>query len=91
MQDELLDIKEVAAYLRCSVDTIWRRMKERREGKGNFPLPITPPGKKNFWNRIDVESWNANGLPTMSPTPAQLAAKRRITKNRFARLGIHIQ
>lgn len=91
MQNELMDIKEVAAYLRCSVDTIWRRMKDRREGNGNFPLPITPPGKKNFWNRIDIESWNANGTPEMPLTPAQVDAKHRITKNRFAKLGIHVK
>ncbi len=91
---ELMNLKEVAEYFRCSEVTLWRRLKERRAGVGNFPLPITPPGKKMFWRRFDVESWDANADFTgcdsenRPTTPAQREAKKRQMQRRFAELGV---
>ncbi len=57
---ELLDVKEVAEMLRKSPRHI-----ERLCDAGTMPRPVTPPQKKRFWRKGDIESWIKDGCPDM--------------------------
>jgi len=50
-------LKELIVLLRCSTATIRRRLRERRAGMSTFPLPVSPRGKKCFWDRKAIENW----------------------------------
>jgi len=76
----ILFVGEVASMMRLSVSSITRLLRQRRQGVGNFPLPIsgTMRGVKGRWLRSDIESYIAsqanNAVPPVNPVSP---AKRR--------------
>jgi len=54
---DLLTVQEVAQFYGVSTQTIQRRVRESREGKGTFPRPIFGYGRKALWHRRDIENF----------------------------------
>lgn len=74
----ILLIEEVAALCRVAVSTIRRWLGERRKGRGNFPLPISPPGYKCRWLSSDIARWlESQRVPPIVSTPVTSARQRR--------------
>ena len=72
MNQELMNIKQVAEYYAVSESTVRRRLRERRNGDGTFPIPIFGFGRVARWRRSDIENW-CEAVPEVivAETPAQ--------------------
>ena len=53
---ELMDIKELSQFLRCSEQHIYNSVSKRKRGESNFPLPCFR-GEGNLWLKEAVEDW----------------------------------
>lgn len=80
--------REVAEFFGVCYDTIRNWESESRSGNGDFPLPATPPNKKQLYDRSAVESWNPNKKPAIPETPVERAIRKAVTKNGLASFGI---
>jgi len=67
MEQRIYVISDLVALLRLSRSTIGRRIAAAREGKCEFPLPISAPGQRLLWNARTVEQWLSDN--TKPPTP----------------------
>jgi predicted DNA-binding transcriptional regulator AlpA len=68
---ETYNTEEMTQIFKCSPATLNRRLKEAREGRGNFPLPIqTGPKRSLRWCAESVKKFlqNGNDAPPTSPT-----------------------
>ena len=65
-QVQLLNVKQVAQMLGCSVRSIWRM-----RDWGRMPPPIKVGRRLVRWDRAIIETWARAGCPKMSPRPAQ--------------------
>lgn len=80
--NDLLGISDVCAYFGLSESTIRRKVRNRREGIGNFPLPLFGSGCRVLWRKSEIESWQGedadqivfNASPVM-PTPQAVPVK----------------
>jgi predicted DNA-binding transcriptional regulator AlpA len=72
----LVNIKEAASIMRCSVSTIDRRTADARAGKSSFPLPIHGNRKRRLWRKDDIEMWN-EALPDIPNVPCETPATRQ--------------
>jgi len=54
---EILLVAEVAERLRLSVRTVTRLLTERRNGVGDFPLPISATKSKGRWLASDIDKY----------------------------------
>jgi excisionase family DNA binding protein len=61
----MLDVREVAALLKCSARTV-----TRLEEIGAMP-PAVRLGRLCRWNRIVVEAWIADGCPPTNPAESE--------------------
>jgi len=59
MEQRIYLISDLVALLRLSRSTIDRRTREARDGKTDFPLPISAPGQRLLWDARAVEQWLA--------------------------------
>lgn len=71
----IMTIHEVCRYLNLSIQTVRRRIKERREGIGSFPLSITGSTRKGLWRRSDIESWNESEPGGQSPKSTEAVSR----------------
>ena len=71
---ELFDMVEVCNYFGFSETTTRRRIRESREGRGNFPLPLFKSGSKVLWRKIDIESWAGEEAGSTTFTPSMVTA-----------------
>jgi len=55
---DLFDLADICAYFNLSESTIRRKVRDSREGIGNFPLPLFGAGCRILWKRCDIEAWN---------------------------------
>ena len=69
--EKILLIHEVAALLRVAVSTV-----RRWRGKGNFPVPISPPSGKLRWRESDIIRF----IETQSTPPANTPSVPSPTK-----------
>jgi len=54
---EILLLPEVADRLRISIGTVNRLLAKRRNGDGNFPLPISAARSKGRWRARDIDKY----------------------------------
>jgi len=54
---EIMNLAEVALMLRLSTSTIRLRLTARRNGKGDFPAPISGYKERLAWLRSEIESY----------------------------------
>ena len=67
---DLFDLREVCAYYGYSESTVRRRVRDAREGKGSFPLPLFPSRSRNLWKRSDIENWSGEKGEVITFTPS---------------------
>ena len=53
----VMNIREVAQYFGVSQKTIRRRVADRKNGIGSFPLAIFDCTQKSIWYRSEIEGW----------------------------------
>jgi predicted DNA-binding transcriptional regulator AlpA len=64
----VLLIKDVMKLLRVSRTTIYRWIRESREGLTDFPLPISAAGRQLRWYAADIERfYTAQHTPPVEP------------------------
>ncbi len=74
--------REIKNRYGWSDSTLWRRVRDGRQGIGVFPLPVYIPNGRRVWRRSEIEAWEA-ALATVppprrpTPAPAVPAAKKR--------------
>jgi predicted DNA-binding transcriptional regulator AlpA len=84
---ETYDTEEMKQLFKWSPATLNRRLKEAREGRGNFPLPIqTGPKRSLRWCAESVRKFllNGNDAPPTFPTLKIESAKSRQTRHALA-------
>ena len=54
---DLFTIQDVCKFFRLSEQTIRRRIKESKEGRGSFPRPVFGYGRKALWHREDIMNY----------------------------------
>ena len=91
MNQELMNIKEVAAFFQVSESTIRRRLRERKHGDGTFPIPVFGFGKIARFRRADVENF-CEVVPEVVAveTPTQRNHKVELAQKGLASLGIKV-
>ena len=69
--NDLLNITDVCTYFGLSESTIRRKVRDSREGTGNFPLPLFGSKCRVLWRKSDIESWRGEDADTIifSPSP----------------------
>lgn len=85
-----MTIKEVAKHFGVHEDTIRNWTDESRTGKGHFPLPVTPKGKKNLYRTDEVESYDANSI-SRPESPGERVVRNSTVRNKLARHGIKMK
>jgi len=91
MNQELMNIKEVAAFFQVSESTIRRRLRERKHGDGSFPVPVFGFGRIARWRRADIENWNEVEPEIITvETPTQRNRKVELAQQGLASLGIKV-
>ena len=70
--DDLLDINEVCSYFGLSEATVRRRIKESRDGMGNFPLPLFKSGHRLLWKKHIIEGWGGEDADVITFVPDQI-------------------
>jgi len=68
--NDLLNLVEVCGYYGLSEATVRRRVREARQGRGNFPLPLFGSGCRVLWRKIDIESWQGEDAEVITFTPS---------------------
>ena len=81
MEHRILLIDDLVALLRLSRSTIDRRTREARDGKIDFPIPISASGQRMLWDINTVEQWLASRNRD-SPLVNTLATKSEKQKAR---------
>ena len=68
---DLLDLADICAYFGLSESTVRRKVRDSRDSKGNFPLPLFKSGCRVLWRRADIENWKGEDgeVITLAPPP----------------------
>ena len=66
--DDLLSLDAVCEYFGLSESTIRRKVRDSREGTGNFPLPLFKSGCRVLWKKSEIMSWNGEDAETITFT-----------------------
>jgi predicted DNA-binding transcriptional regulator AlpA len=70
LNDDLMDLQAVCEYYGLSESTVRRKIKDTREGRGNFILPLFGSKCRIVFRRSDVESWKGEDCEVVSFTPS---------------------
>ena len=70
--NELMDIREVAAYFGLSESSIRRRVRAARNGQSNFVLPLFSSGSRVLFRKEMILSWTGEDAETVFFTPSQV-------------------
>ena len=81
----ILLTKDVMELSRASRPSIYRWIRERRHGIGNFPLPISESGRQLRWNADDIEAWFQSGSTPQPTVPVVSPKKQPKVKERQQR------
>ena len=54
---DLFDISDVCQFFGISESTLRRRIQERKEGTGSFPLPLFKSKHRVLWRKSDIVAW----------------------------------
>ena len=91
MNQELMNIRQVAEYYAVSESTVRRRIRERKNGDGTFPIPIFGFGRVARWRRSDIENWSEVEPEIVTvETPTQVNHKIEQAQKGLASLGIKV-
>ena len=73
--EPVLQIEDIASAFRVSIPTVKRWLHDAKQGKNNFPIPISGvPGRRLAWSKTTIEDFINETSPVDSPkvTPRQL-------------------
>jgi len=65
---DLYDIADVCAYFNLSESSIRRKVRDSRDGIGNFPLPLFKSRCRVLWKKSDIEAWRGEDAETITFT-----------------------
>jgi predicted DNA-binding transcriptional regulator AlpA len=68
--NDLFTLADVCNYYGLSESSIRRRVRQRREGIGNFPLPLFGSGCRVLWRKFDIENWQGEDAEVINFTPS---------------------
>jgi len=79
MEHRIFLTSDLVSLLRVSRSTIDRWTREAREGKSEFPVPISAPGRRKFWDARAIEAWLAekNRAPPQVGVPPGRSEKQK--------------
>jgi predicted DNA-binding transcriptional regulator AlpA len=67
---DLFDLNQVCTYFSLSESSIRRKVRQAREGVGNFPLPLFGSGCRVLFKKSDIENWNGEEAEVIAYTPS---------------------
>ena len=70
LNDDLLDLEGVCRYFGLSKSTVRRKISDRRENKGTFPLPLFGTKCRIVFRKSDIESWGGEDGEVVTFTPS---------------------
>jgi predicted DNA-binding transcriptional regulator AlpA len=83
-ENDILFAEDVCGHFRISRPTLKIWLRQARDGKIDFPLPVSPMGKKLRWAASDIYRWRSViGNDNAMPKPENRSAaqrKRRIER-----------
>jgi len=74
---DLIDLAGVCVYFNLSESSIRRKVRDSREGRGNFPLPLFRSRCRVLWRRADIEAWQGEDGETVMFTPSHVPPAQR--------------
>ena len=94
--DDLLNLADVCNYFGLSESTIRRKVKDSREGIGNFPLPLFGSKCRVIWRKSDIESWRGedgeiiNFIPSLNQPKPQVVQSSAKVRKELEKLGVKL-
>jgi len=76
MEHDILFAEEVCEYFRIHHQTLKLWLMQARAGKSDFPLPVSPKGKKRRWRREDIVNYQSS-IGNERATPKALSPAKR--------------
>jgi len=77
MDQRILLVEDVTELLRVSRCTIDRWVREAREGKSDFPIPFSQPGRRMLWDAHVMEQWLENRNKAALPIAPAKSEKQK--------------
>ena len=74
---DLLSLDDICRYFGVSESTIRRKVRDRRDGNGTFPLPLFKRGCRLLWRKSEIEAWQGEDGETVMFTPSQVPPNQR--------------
>jgi predicted DNA-binding transcriptional regulator AlpA len=68
--DDLFSMADVCEFFGLSESTIRRKIKNSRDGEGNFPLPLFGSKCRVLWKKEDILNWGGEDSETIHYTPS---------------------
>jgi hypothetical protein len=96
ISDDLMDLRGVCDYFGFSESTARRKIRDTREGKGNFILPLFGSKCRILFRRSDVENWRGEDSEVIHFTPSLPPSKPQVEQNmtkihkQLAELGVRL-
>ena len=84
MSHRILEVEDVITLFRRSRATIDRWVREARDGKSDFPVPFSAPGRRMLWDAHVIEQWLENRNKAASPVNVPATKTERQKACEFA-------
>ena len=81
IDDDLIDLEGACRYFGYSESTIRRKIRDTREGRGNFILPLFGSKCRIVFRRSDLESWKGEDAEVIHFTPSLPPPKPHVEQN----------
>ena len=89
ISEDLIDLNGVCDYFGLSESTVRRKIRDTREGKGNFVLPLFGSKCRIVFRRSDIESWKGEDSEVVTFTPTMLPPNPQVVQsNEQVRKGL---
>jgi len=86
-----MNVKQVAEHFGVSESTIRRRIRERKDGEGSFPVPVFGFNRVARWRRFDIENWSETEPEIIAiETSAQVSRRVKAARSGLAALGYKV-
>ena len=96
--DDLFSMADVCDFFGLSESTIRRKVRNSRDGTGNFPLPLFGSGCRVLWRKDDILNWGGEDsevvrfhhLPIQPPhQPVKTMSNPQVLRG-LERLGVKL-
>jgi len=84
MSHRILEVEDVITLFRRSRATIDRWVREARDGKSDFPVPFSAPGRRMLWDAHVIEQWLENRNKAASSFNVHTAKTEKQKTREFA-------